>query len=868
MFGMALLERDASLQVLEDAFHHAAAGHGRAVLLAGEAGVGKTSLISWFAKERAAAVSVFWGGCDEMFTPRPLGPLHDMTAGGRLPQVATLLSGRGDRAAVFSAFLAELIDRPAIVIFEDTHWADEATLDLLRYLGRRVEQTAALIIITYRDDELGPRHPFRAVLGDLTSSAVTRLALRPLSLAAVGALAGDSGIDPAALHRQTGGNPFFITEILASFGGLPPTVRDAVLARAARLSPAARAVVDSVAIIGARAELPLLMAVLDNPEDSQTLAAIEECLSSGVLLAQGDHVAFRHDLTREALLDAILPPQRLILHRRTLAALAATPEAAANTALLAHHAAAAADKEAVLRYAPAAAREATAANAHRAAATLYELALRHADHLPPAELAPLLEAYAKECNLVDRRAEGVAVCLRAAALWRDLGQPVRQGAMLVDLANMLIGVGRGQEATRYLKEALTLLEAHPPGRQLAVAYRMQANVAFLDHEYQRGIDWAEKSIAVAETINDTSVILSARNVIGSALLFLDYERGCRYLESNIAQAHELGLESTAAHAYTNLGSGSCELYHLSRAERYLAEGIEYAAQRDLDRYRLYMTAWLAMTHLRLGRWSAAVETAESVLSRPGVSIPSRITALTALGLVRARRGEPEAAGALDEALELTRDLSSLHRVALVRAARAEAAWLAGEPGKAAEEAATTFDLAVARRHPWFAGELAYWLHKAGAEVVAEAWLAEPFLAALGGDWRAAAAAWERLRCPYETARALAGGDEAAQKEALRRFEEMGARPAADELRHRLQTTGATGIPRGPRPATRENPYGLTNRQLEILGLLAESLTNIEIAARLHLSAKTVDHHVSAILAKLDVRTRAEAAALFPPLSRD
>ena len=860
MFGMGLLERDASLHILEGVFHEAAAGQGRVVLLAGEAGVGKTSLINWFAREHAAGVPVLWGACDELFTPRPLGPLHDMTAGGQLPRVAGLLAGDGNRAAVFTTFLGELLNRPSVVVFEDVHWADEATLDLLRYLGRRIEQTAALLIITYRDDEMGARHPFRVVLGDLTSAAVTRLTLQPLSLAAVGTLAGDSGIDPVALHRQTGGNPFFITEILATFGGLPPTVRDAVLARAARLSPAARAVVDAMAIIGSRAELPLLLEVLDHPDDPQMLAAVEECLGSGILLAQGDHIAFRHDLSREALLEAILPPQRMILHRRTLASLAATPEAAANPARLAHHAAAAADKVAVLRYAPAAARQAAAANAHRAAATLYDLALSHAEGLPPAELAPLLEAYARECNLVDRRAEGVEVCLRAAALFRDLGQPVRQGAMLVELANMLIGVGRSTEAVRHLQEAMAVLEAHPPGRELAVAYRMQANVAFLEHEYQQGIDWAEKSLAVAEMGNDSSVIFSARNVIGSSLLFLDYERGCRYMEGNMAEAHARGLESTAAHAYTNLGSASCELYHLRRAERYLAEGIDYAAQRDLDRYRLYMTAWLAMTHLRLGRWDEAVETAESVLNRPGVSIPSRITALTALALVRARRGEAGAAELLDEALELTRELSSLHRVGLVRAARAEVAWLAGEPGRAIEEAAAVHDLAVARQHPWFAGELAYWLWRGGADVAAREWLAEPYLASLTGDWRAAAAAWERLRCPYEAARALAGGDEASQKEALRRFDALGARPAADQMRHRLQSSGATGIPRGPRPATRDNPYGLTNRQLEILGLLAEELTNNEIAARLHLSAKTVDHHVSAILGKLDVRSRAEAAA--------
>jgi DNA-binding CsgD family transcriptional regulator len=140
-------------------------------------------------------------------------------------------------------------------------------------------------------------------------------------------------------------------------------------------------------------------------------------------------------------------------------------------------------------------------------------------------------------------------------------------------------------------------------------------------------------------------------------------------------------------------------------------------------------------------------------------------------------------------------------------------------------------------------------------------MVQPFVLEIQGNWRAAAAMWEELGCPYERARALAQGNSEAQREALLIFEQLGARPMAERVRAQLRAAGVQTIPRGPRAATRQNPFGLTNRQVEILSLLAKNLTNAEIAARLHISPKTVDHHVSAVLAKLDVSTRDQAALL-------
>jgi DNA-binding CsgD family transcriptional regulator len=229
--------------------------------------------------------------------------------------------------------------------------------------------------------------------------------------------------------------------------------------------------------------------------------------------------------------------------------------------------------------------------------------------------------------------------------------------------------------------------------------------------------------------------------------------------------------------------------------------------------------------------------------------------------VRTRRGDPGAAAVFDEALELAVRTGTLQRLAPVHAARAEAAWLEGGASAARIEAEGIWELALAHRHAWHVGESAFWQQKAGAAVRLPSWAARPFALQVQGRWAEAASAWASHGCPYEEARALAEGDDAARVAALALFDRLGARPAAEALRRRMRGEGAAHVPRGPRAATRGNTFGLTNRQAEILGLISEGLSNAGIAKRLCISAKTVDHHVCAILAKLDVPSRHEAARL-------
>ena len=854
---MDLLERGAVLEALGAALRDVAAGHGRVVLVSGEAGIGKTALVERFAQTQGTAARVLWGACDALFTPRPLGPLRDIAA--ELPgPLRSLLEGDAPRTAIFSSILDELRRerRPTVVVVEDVHWADEATLDLVKFLGRRIEPVAAMLVLTYRDDELGPRHPLRRVLGDLAGGRVIRrVPLPPLSADAVRTLVADRGLDPVALHRQTGGNPFFVTEVLAAGGrGMPPTVRDAVLARAGRLPDSGRTLLEAAAVVGARVEARLLAAIVGDVD-----RATEACIGMGMLQAQADFLAFRHELARQAILETIAPPRLRALHSAVLAALRSWPAGSIDLARVAHHAEGAADTDAVREFAPEAARRARRVGAHREAAAQYARTLRFTHAGALAERAQLLEAYAEECAILDQQGEAITALREAVERWREAGDAAKEAENLAALAWPLVRSGRNTEAEDASRRAIGLLEAQGPTIQLGRAYRIQAHLRMLNRDRAQAMRWGGKAIALARRFHDAETLAAAHIVVGSASLVAGDIRARAALERGLEIAREAGFDALVGLAYLNLGSACGEIYRFALAEGYLREGIAYATERDLDHARHYMLAWQALMYLYQGRWLEAADSARAVTEASDVSTVGRIMALVALGRLRTRRGDPGAAEALDEALELATQTGTLQRLAPVRTARAEAAWLDGDRDRTRAEARAVDDLAAHHRHAWHTGELAFWRWRAGERVAVPAFAARPFARQIRGDWRRAAGEWQRLGCPLEQARALEDGDAPARMAALEILDRLGARPYADALRQRLRGEGVRRIPRGPRATTRDNPFRLTRREMEILGFVAAGLSNAQVGSRLHISAKTVDHHVSAILTKLDVPSRREAA---------
>jgi DNA-binding CsgD family transcriptional regulator/tetratricopeptide (TPR) repeat protein len=848
---MELLERASFLRTLSGYASEARNGDGRLVLVSGESGIGKTVLLETFQRQ-IGKDRWLWGACDGLLTPRPLGPLFDIASqtGGEL---AALCNGGAARDRLFTAFLAEIAS-PAltVAVIEDVHWADEATLDLLSFAGRRLGRARVLLLATYRDDELADDHPLRRVLGDLaTQRATRRMRLPPLSQEAVRALAGERDVDVCELYRVTGGNPFYVSEIVeAGWPAVPPTVRDVVAARLARLSTATRRAVETAAVTGTRVDLLLLTSVLE-------ASSVDECLATGILVADESGVRFRHELVRRAVQAGIPPYRQTELHARLLAAL--EERGGADPALLAHHAEGAGNEKAVLRHAPEAARRSAALGAHREAAAQYERALRFASKLDRPGMAALQEDVAGEYALLDRWEETEGALRAALGLRRQLGDDLSVGEDLRLLSRALWRLCRGEEVMRTAQEAVRILAALPPGRELAWAYAGLGASCSGVGRIAEGLELLEKARALGELLHEPSLVSYALNQQGMTLV--GRGRGAaESLDQALGIALDADLQEAAGLAYSNLQEAASRLNMFAEADRYYGEGIAYCEERELGVYSVCLQGWRAVTLGLLGRWGEAADISAAMLGRQGISPVNRLNPLRALGSIRGRRGEAGAWELLDEALELAEGNGEPLWVVAVRAARAELRWISGQPDLAAAEAREAYEYGLGRTDPWLFGSAAVWLSRLQQPIGEASGLAEPFALEMSGHWQQAAEAWERLGRSYDAALVRLGSeDEGALRQALAAFDDLGAQAAAAAARRRMKTLGIRAIPRGPRPTTRTAPAGLTTREQEVLALLSEGLPDREISRRLFISERTVHHHVSAVLAKIGVSSRTAAA---------
>ncbi len=843
------------MTVLLDAVAAARAGRGSVVLVSGEAGIGKSSLVHEFLGRLDRDVRTLVGACDDLRARRALGPLRDAARGTRGPLERAVTAGGAED--VFTAAVTELGLPPVtVLVLEDVHWVDDATLDVLRHLARRISGPTGILVLTYRPGEIDPGHPLRALLGELGGVTVHRVRPPPLSERAVAAIARGSAWDGPQLHRLTGGNPFFVSEARATpMDTVPRTVSDAVLTRLGRLTPACRAALEQLAVVPTVVGFELAQALL-----AGSLEVLDEAERAGMLLVRADGLAFRHELARRAV-EARLPRiRRRLLNRAVVAALLDTP--APDLDRVVHHAVEADDGDAIAAHAPAAGRAAARVGSHRQALDHFAVALRYADRLDPAAYARLVDDYAWELYNAHRFADALVLGAEAVRRYEELDDPVALGEALVRLSRHRYMAGETAEAERSVERAVAVLcGSGAPADRVAYAVAAQGSLLALTERSAEALRVLRRAEELARRAGRDDLVAICLNYAGVARVDLEGAPGLADLRASLELAKGSGAHECVARGYTNIAEPLYRLGHLDELARVLDEGLAFTRERGFWSHTYNLEVHRCLLLLRRGDWDAADAGLRDLVTDTGPGM-LYVYSVPPYARLLARRGVAEAESLLAEAWKRATAQRSLLGLAFTATATVEWAWLAARP----EAARPVAEVLLRRRDRAgvapVVGEVLRYLDRAGQPVDPYPACPEPWAAGLRGDWRAAAEGWAVVGDPYERALELAvSGEVEPTMEALGVINELRATAAAARVRERLTALGVQRVPRGPNTSTRANPAGLTDRQLDVLVLLADGLTNAEIAARLMLSVRTIDHHVAAVLDKLGVRSRRAAAAL-------
>lgn len=851
---MELIERAEFLKVLHAKFESVTQTEGHCIFLSGEAGIGKTSLIKTFSKAINNRGKIYIGSCDALFTPRPLAPLYDVA----LQMGNGIWDNNGslaDRVGLFNRFFHELASQKetTVIAFDDIHWADEATLDFIKFLARRITHVHCLFILMYRDNEIHTHHSLKNVLGQLASDSFTRIQLTPLSRDAVEKLAGAKGYKGEDVYSITGGNPFYVNEILASYSeGIPDNIRDSILSVYNRLNDQTKQVWQILSVLPAPFEIKYLEKLAPS-----YAAAIEGCLERKILILDDGKIFFKHELFRRTVEVSLSPFVRIELNKKILGLLLESFERNHEIERIIHHAKNANEYELVVKYAPLAASRAKSVGAHVEACRLYLSAIENYHDNDKDKLIQLYESYAYECYLTNQIKEAIIYTAKALDLWKEKKDIENTGNSLRFLSRLWWFDGNRKKAEIYAVQAIEVLENKPASRVKAMSFSNMSQLKMLANQFEECIHWGEKAIQMAFELSDDEILCHALNNVGTAQIEIESARnkGIELLQQSLEISLKNSFDEHAARAYINLASNAVRIRDYVTAKKTLDEGIQYCEERDLDMGTTYLLLCKSWLGLETGHWDDALSIAEGLIKNENQPAVVKIGALVVVAKIKMRRGERDVIHLLTEAKDKAFNTCETQRVIPTLIAFLEYEWITGMHLLEKKDLDMAMEM-VKKTHKFYdCSEFAFWLRKARGRNLQLDEMYEGYNCSKRSDIIKAAEIWEKLGSLYKQALILFEGNETDKRKAITIVQKFRADAVFEKMKQLMRAHGIKSVPRGIRKVTRSNGAFLTGRELNVLPLLKEGLKNREIAERLYISPKTVDHHISSILFKLDVGSR-------------
>ena len=834
-----------------------AESEGHCVFVTGEAGIGKTALVKAFCKQQQTDCTIYQGACDALFTPRPLAPLYDIiwqVGSDLLPASHTI----EQRSELFLNFFHALSSRKEkiLIVFEDIHWADEATLDFIKFFLRRIVQLRCLFILTYRDDEIHSGHPLRNVLGDLSPDTFTRIQLTPLSRQAVYKLAGEKGYDPGNVYSISGGNPFYVNEILASYSpGVPDNIKDAILAVYDRQEEGTKNAWQICSVIPEGLEINRFAKIKSSWDEG-----MDHCFALKIIIIKNDRVIFKHELYRRTIEDSLSPFKRVALNKKILELFLTSFEEEGEIERIVQYAKNANENQLVVEYAPRAAKQAASVGAHIEASKLYLTAIEYIEKSDEDRLVELYESYAYECYLTNQIKDAIIYQERALKTWQKKNEKEQTGNSLRLLSRYCWFDGNRDEAEKYGKEAIQILESLPSSRAKAMAFSNMSQLKLFSEETPDCEKWGNLAIEMAREIKDDEILCHALNNVGASQWKVQASReaGEKFLMESLDIALKNSYHEHAARAYSNIIYNSVEAKEYDLAKRFLQAGIAYCEERGLDSSNNYKLSLKARLLMETGDWDEAAFIASNFLQTPAQPGTIKIGCLLILATIKLRRGEPDASSPLEEAKALSFKTKEHQRIIPVTIALLEYEWLTAKRLITEEELKICLALVQKVDNIFLNSEINFWLQKVRNQEIDLPALYEPYKLLREGKINKAADFWQKKGCPFQKAFALFEGVEEDKKNALILFQQLGANAVSEKIKMEMRAVGIKSIPRGIRESTKNNPAQLTIRELDVLRLLQKGNPTREIAGTLFISPKTAENHISNILFKLDVKTRSKA----------